>query len=578
MHRYVIAVATGSADGFEHLTTRLRRQLVDWREVLTHDLVVVWSRARPPSQLTGLKIGDDSALLGRVWPVPPPSALNWPAIGKATLARGHWGPFVLVQADRDRRAVSVARDPSGRLECYRMALPGGEVLFSHFDAVRPLLDRPPTVDAGYVGFALLAPGVHGSRTGLSGVSELLPGFARDFRTGDASADFDWWRPQAIAADPHDSAAGAAAAIREAVIQSIERWASPYGAIALDLSGGLDSAVVLAGLRQCGAAPICVNHVTAAAEGDEFHYAAEAAAFNDLRIERHDVRLGLMASRVSFTNALVRPSTRVLSAPIEGPFVDHLRTLGVEAYFTGQGGDQLFGKGVGGEAICDFRRDRGLNLDLIRVAHGLARLSKTTIWGVLGHLPRRPSDPARQAGFLQNPFVLAEVQSDPNLLAMAHPWTRLDARVVGPAKLRQILEVLASNRIYARYGRAGAAEEVHPLVSQPVLEACLRTPCYWLSEAGVDRSLIREAFRDAIPQTIRKRRSKGATSSFWLEVIMRDLPLWRERMLDGELCRMGLIDRSRMDAALHPLALAREKAFAALMFCLSTEVWLQQGIV
>src|SRR3546814_12928828 len=57
----------------------------------------------------------------------------------------------------------------------------------------------------------------------------------------------------------------------------------------------------------------------------------------------------------------------------------------------------------------------------------------------------------------------------------------------------------------------AVPMISPLLSQPVIEACLGIPSWEACEGGVDRSAARRAFSGALPPSVVGRHGKGSPS-------------------------------------------------------------------
>src|SRR3546814_20474479 len=76
------------------------------------------------------------------------------------------------------------------------------------------------------------------------------------------------------------------------------------------------------------------------------------------------------------------------------------------------------------------------------------------------------------------------------------------------------------------------DPVHPLMSQPVIEACLSVPSWEACRGGSDRSFTRRAFTGDLPPTVIERRIKGGPDHFALQILRSHLPAIRTRLMDG----------------------------------------------
>ena len=258
MHRFIALVSrrTPSApppSAFATAAARFER----WTRVVGTDRVSVWVAVTAPSRLSYQKLAAGGCLVGRDFGSPGGAAAE------------AWGAFVRIDLDRVAGRVSVYRDPTGRLECWRAELDGADVLFSNLDDVRFLLTAPPSINWDYLQYHLYHDWLRGAETGFNGITELLPGETITYRQASCERRLSW-RPWRIAADRFPDAPTARTALREAAERAVSAWAGLYDHIELDLSGGLDSAIVLGLLRQVAGhhGVVGVNYTTRHPESDE----------------------------------------------------------------------------------------------------------------------------------------------------------------------------------------------------------------------------------------------------------------------------------------------------------------------
>lgn len=572
MHRYVILVSTRpGGPSFARAMERLRRELAGWAPALDTDLAAAWVFTAAPSRLGHRRLGPTGCLIGRDF-APDIQDID-------QLLDRSWGAYVAVSVDPTRRAVRVLRDPTGRMECWRLSLDGADVVFSHYDDVHRLQARPSEIDWTYLTHHLNQGWMHGEATCVQGITEVLHGEELIYADGQMSRGLRW-RPHEIAARPYESLAAAQAAIRSAAETAVPAWARLYRRFTLDLSGGLDSAIVLGLLRGQGSheGVIALNRVTPGEAGDERAYARDAAALHGVELVEQEPVSRDVNLTTPFARKLMRPRNRILPLGYDETGVETARRLGAEAYFTGTGGDHLFYDNLQANAACDYLHNGGGLREGVEAAVSLAQLSRDTVWGVCGEVARhylRGRPPLDQLWPRENRFLTAAARAGADYGRYTHPWAVDAARYAPPAKRNQILFLLELQRHYYRYGRAEAAEEVHPLISQPLIEACLRTPAHWFGIGGVQRGLARRAFADLLPASIRNRRSKGGNGIYFIEFLTKRLPRIRELLLDGRLAENGLLDRARVETALTPLRFAAGEDFMSINTCLTTELWIRQ---
>jgi asparagine synthase (glutamine-hydrolysing) len=111
------------------------------------------------------------------------------------------------------------------------------------------------------------------------------------------------------------------------------------------------------------------------------------------------------------------------------------------------------------------------------------------------------------------------------------------------------------------------------VSQPVVEVCLRIPTYLLVENGWDRSMARRAFSPDLPAAIVNRRGKGSMQNHVRTIFNTNLKFIREVMLDGELARRGILNRTRMESVLSGRQALAGFESTEIQDHLGTEAWI-----
>jgi asparagine synthase (glutamine-hydrolysing) len=166
----------------------------------------------------------------------------------------------------------------------------------------------------------------------------------------------------------------------------------------------------------------------------------------------------------------------------------------------------------------------------------------------------------------------ELPGAPDLRRFVHPLhDALSQLSIG--KFMQTAGLLYPLGYYDPFERESAPELVNPLLSQPVVELCLRLPTYLLSAGGRGRDLARRAFSGDLPAQIANRRSKGGMEEHIKSVLELNIGLVRELLLNGELNRLGLLDTSRLDTLLSGRPTAMSGAPAQLHGLVAIEAWL-----
>jgi asparagine synthase (glutamine-hydrolysing) len=354
-----------------------------------------------------------------------------------------------------------------------------------------------------------------------------------------------------------------------VRSSTEALASGYDRILLELSGGLDSSIIAASLARTTAHVTAVNLVTPTAEGDERRYARQVASQAGFDL----VELPA-APEIDMTAPpsarLVRPSglPGVLRA-WEDRFADEARRRDVQAFFGGTGGDNVFCALGSAAPAADALRSHGPGSAFFHAVRDVAGIHGSTFWSVLlmaWHQARRPPpDPPWPRSLL---FTNEDAMPR---LPQFHPW--LDEPAGAPPGSRShVRSIMAAQAHLDGYARHAVAPSAFPLLSQPVMEACLQIPSWLWVQGAIDRAVARAAFRDHLPAAVAARRTKGMMNAYCTRVYEQNRPALRTLLLDGRLAAAGLIDRTTLGRYLDTDAPVCDILFYRVLELADVEVW------
>jgi len=490
-----------------------------------------------------------------------------------------WGRYVAFLHDAAAAAAWVLRDPSGGLPCYLVHCRGVDVYFSWIEDVVGLLDAPPQVNWPYLIAAVCFLREHSPGTALREITQVVAGECVETRGGVSKRHFYWDPLQIANTEAIEDPAAAAAAMRQCVRDVIHAWASCYPHVLLSLSGGLDSSIVLACLADAPSRPqvTCFHYYPLGADLDERGFARIAAA---------KAGLGII-ERPRDSSFSLQPLLTMHRSPepTNYPyFLEHSRLdaqlaagHGAAAVLIGHGGDQLFYQERAEWAPGDFLHRRGLRPGLLRVALDAAQMDQVSVWRVLGeaatgYLAQQRWSLLHEAGRMRPLLVPARIAEAKRSAAFLHPLLR-HPRGAPSGKLWHAHQISQPFDFYDPLGRDGEAERVSPLLSQPLMELCLRIPTYVLTQGGWDRAVARRAFYDDLPAEIRNRRHKGGIEEHLRLTLEHNRAFLRELLLDGALVRQGVIDRARLAEVLSGRATGIATGAGELLEYAGIEAWL-----
>jgi asparagine synthase (glutamine-hydrolysing) len=579
-----------------NLTLRLKSASDDWAVILSvRGLTVLHAGVRPNRLEAHLLSSDAGAVLGTVFSREADTRISANrkvfdesesaavlATGGRTLLDRYWGRYVAVIRDQALGRVRVLRDPSGALPCFLTAHEGVSIFFSNVEDCLALDSLSFSLNWKHIATRLAYPFAQTRDTGLNEVTEVQAGECEEIRAG-RLMQISLWDPAGIARngvceDPQK----AALQISQTVRMCVHAWASRHRGVLHNLSGGLDSSIVLSCLADAPGSPevTCLNYFTRDFEGDERQYA---------RIAAHAKRCVLVEQDLAARSVPLRQILEISRTAKPGSYLydlEHNRfeaelaaERGATALFTGAGGDALFFQARTELAAADFVRCQGIRAPLIRVAHDAARIERGSIWPILLHAvcsigrksPRDQVGDKARRGSLVNREVFDGLGDHSDF---DHPWLR-GARDLAPGKVWHLLSMGVVPSFYDAFGRPHYPERIFPLMSQPLVELLLRIPSYVLIHGGQDRALARRAFASELPEQIIRRRVKGGTDTHLRRVLKAHIGFVSELLLDGALVREGLLNRARLQSHLSDLS-QDGPAYNEIMFeCLSVEAWIQR---
>jgi asparagine synthase (glutamine-hydrolysing) len=506
--------------------------------------------------------------------------------GKRLFER-YWGRYVAIIRNLRTNEACVLRDPLGQMPCLLTSFKDVTIVFSDLEDCLKLGDLKFTVNWNYIAGMLANPGMLTRDTALNEVSEVQLGESVRFTGQSVERSLPWRVFDVARTDRIQNVDEAVTQLRTTTRACIHAWASCYSGLIHNLSGGLDSSIVLSCLRDAPTHPsvTCLNYFGTGPSEDERQYAQLVAGhlkaeLVESRLDPADVRL----ERITTLRRSARPWYYMYELE-HGELERGLAAQkGANGLFSGAGGDGIFYQARADLAVADYLFDHGFGAGLLRTAVDAAQVSRKSIWPLLTNairariLPKRFSTMAK-VGRVPRTLVSADVlKAAAANVDFEHAWFRGSATLgVAPGILWHVSTVSIPPLYYNAFGSETAPERTLPLLSQPLVEVCLRMPSYLLI-AGRDRAIARKAFSTELPETIIKRTAKGRVDQYLRNILDSNLDFLREFLLDGILVSQGLLDRNTLD-----LYLTKERSPADFQYNeilhehLCTEAWLKRTL-
>lgn len=497
------------------------------------------------------------------------------------LVERYWGRYVAFLHDDASATSWVLRDPSGGLPCLTVRFGGVRLYFSAMNDIQHLGLGAFDVNWSYLTAWVCVMRGHTHATGLREVSQVLSGECVELRDDLATSTF-YWDPLRIASlniiqDPDE----AACELRDRIADCVQAWASCYSGVTLSLSGGLDSSIIYAALRDS----------PAKAKLTCFHYYLTGADMDERRFARLVAQSGGsdLIERARDSAVSLEPLLQVEASPEPTAYLYFLENSRLDAQvaaehqatgaFTGWGGDQLFYRHNARLAAGDYLHHSGVGRQFLRVVFDAAHMDRVSVWRVLreafAHRFQQHPWSFRDEIVATRPLLRSEVVHEVYGSAVyTHPLLS-DARGTPSGKLWHALQISSPWEFYDPLGREDDPERVSPLYSQPVLELCLRLPVHLLTLGGWDRAIARRAFYDALPREVANRKEKGGMDQHLRVILDRNITFVRELLLDGALAQAGVVDRKSLVTALSGKVSQTQSTAGEIVDLLCAEAWLRR---
>ena len=544
--RYLAIAWPAREPGPERQGSSAKEQLAaadGWVMALERPGLCIWTSSKRPLPVRLLGRGE-GVIIG--WTATLPEVARLPTnAAAARLAEAAWGSYVALLGESDLWAF---RDPSGALDALTWRRGDLQLLADDLEGLPGGLE-PPGLALDWASLAALirSPVAAAGQSALEGVHSLTPGSLHPLGEPPAKAR-PVWTPSLIARGPAPDEPGAH--LREAVDAAVRGLGERGRRLLLEISGGLDSAIVagsLAGQGLAGRAVSAVNQYVSEREGDERGWAQAVAARAGVPLLTIEKPVGeLRESDFTELAGSARPPVDALDPIRDRRFIELAVSRQADAVVTGQGGDAVFFQMPTQAIAADLARAKGVWAVFGAEGRDLARWLERSVWSLAFNHAR----PATDAGHLGARFWGEAVREAPRRIP--HPWLAPDSLAdLPPGKQLQVLHLAHCQLKFGRTWRGEALDVLHPLLTQPVVEAGLRIPSFDLVRGGRDRGLARSAFADRLPASVAQRASKGALARLYTQRIAASLSVLRPWLLDGVLAEARVLDRTEVEAALTP---------------------------
>jgi len=436
------------------------------------------------------------------------------------------GMFGFAIWDEKRRSLLLARDRSGIKPMFYATTPGGDLVFgSEIKAILASGMVTPEVDDAAVAEYFALGTVSGRRTLIRGVKKLEPGHTLTWKDGRVSIERYWSLPayepgRVVVRD----LAEAADEFWRRFVEAVDITLMSDVPLGVFLSGGLDSSLIVAAMRERGVSELRTFSVGfAEAEASELPFARIVA--KTFETEHHEVA----CTADDFFNALPRLTRHrdhplTFSASIPLFFVSELAVSSVKVVLTGEGSDELFaGYGRYPRALLNLRAGGALDAVLPNAARGsLARAIRRLGDDYVGSRLKR-SFLARASSFEESylePFADFDAAHRALVLnghaggAYSELGPLIDRKLLAVNPLEAMLrfdQVTYMEELLAKQDQmsmAASLESRVPFLDHHLIEWAAQLPPDVKLRGGSGKALVRLAAERVLPRSITHAKKRG----------------------------------------------------------------------
>lgn len=417
------------------------------------------------------------------------------------------GDFAFVIVDRDADRIFCARDFVGARTLYYHQADKVLRISNDLEAIISLLPQPCPIDPQHVARKIVGTLEHYlPETGFRNVRRVLQAHWLSW-TGIQEQTREYWSPGMV---PHSNLRTDTAIIAEGrrlVQQAMCARLQGVEQAAVHVSGGLDSSLIAAILRQETARrglPDAIAFAwfgqTAAVSGDD------EAGWVRAMAERLDMPVRVPLVTKAGLSTLMRRDGLLMIEPgtlfYEAAVIGEAAHEGVDVVFSGWGGDQALsfnGKGHRAALLLSFRWQTLARLgDGVRP--GLLRGIRKAIKELLPHFPAHDWQRKLRKSYLVDPASVGMYRLP--AMKFRAPGTR--ARIAELANAHRTVERIEA---WAHAGRAKGLTYVYPLLDRRVVEFALSLSGNHFVRPGRRRWIFREIAAPFLPDLVRSNDNK-----------------------------------------------------------------------
>lgn len=483
-----------------------------------------------------------------------------------------------IKMECEGASVSITRAISGTTPCLFMQQ-------DHFIAVasdiscfvdsRLVVPKP---DPEVVADHLMFPGNSGRATAVRGVFELFPGETLICNGGKSEIRRNWVPMDSMAHPINDLGAGICA-VRDSIESVFEQLSSRIDNVLVTTSGGLDSSIVGVMCAKYFNHTRFVTFFTQDPLGDERAYARLLAEHCDVELIEIDISDDRNDPRCTAGSHLARPSARASGMSKSETLLELAAKHRAEAIFNGFGGDNVFCFLQSSTPLLDRISSSLDPLGLWNTTRDIMQMTGCSAPRLLSHAANALARHVRNGGhynWITQPRFLADEIAASTRPRYPHPWLA-DAASWNLSHLSRTAMLVRTHPFLERFKRGAGCPNFSPLLSGPVLDACLAIPSWHWCRGGTNRAVARMAFASMLPAAVLSRTEKGSPVAAYARTYTDNRAKLADFLADGFLAASHIVNSDEIANFLRNSEPMRNVDFLRILDLADAESWCRRTV-
>lgn len=478
-----------------------------------------------------------------------------------TFSQRHWGDYLLIIIDKDKKVFKCFRSPSCQLPFYYCENEGIISFSTSIDLLQSILSSSFQFHWDYLLSYLYGETPLGSSTPFKEIAELPLGCCIQLGTNKRSVTVHWNPADYIDKYHHRSIQEDSELLYQTLSNVLKSWSSGIHHTYLEFSGGIDSSSLHFVLSEIAHPKDQYQSVHLFNPSNyacnESDIAEELAQMTHTSLTKINYLTCLPCSRSSLQFRPDKPAIILLYQEQERAFLELTDKNGRFLFINGHGGDNILMSNPYYSILFDSVLSKGFkgSFDFVK---DFATFYRTNIYEVLGGFFRafflylRGVRPDTKDPYFFAPWLQINPRTYYKYTEFHHPFYTIRKHLL-PGKMKQIddlYEVL--KLIYTVNIRSPGNYKFYPFLAQPVVELLLSIPTYHLFHATYDRYIMRKAISDRFRASHIWRRDKGEFSNINMLGLEKNQAYIADLLLNGTVVSKGYINRELLEKSISDL--------------------------